>query len=285
MIAQCATTHDTLATDSADHSRDVKSATSRSDALNVKDRDYDETEEGFKDLLEKLSLPQEDILYFRDSLLYPTSHFGYLLDFLNAIPNEALLLDLCCGVGSLQIILSRKGYHNLLGLDLNKNWIKFAKKRAKMHKVEVSLLVGDAHHLPFRNSIFDVIVVHDASIYLNLRNLATEISRALRVGGLFWIDLYNKMYFISIGLLTGSYWRIIKKLGFHTWRISEATQILERSGLKICRIRALFEPLTHTFASGNRLSWLSKFLFLTMKSLGLARYFWRYMGIEAKKVE
>lgn len=51
----------------------------------MKDRNYHDAEEEFKKLLEKMSVPQEDIFYLTEDT---TSHFrlDWLLDFLNAIP-------------------------------------------------------------------------------------------------------------------------------------------------------------------------------------------------------
>jgi len=59
-------------------------------------------------------------------------------------------LDLGCGTGAKSIYLSKKGF-NVIGIDISKTAIKFAKRNAQKAKVKVRFITADATDLSFLN--------------------------------------------------------------------------------------------------------------------------------------
>ena len=68
------------------------------------------------------------------------------------------ILDLACGTGRHAIELSKRGYKNLVGVDLSESQIKRAKEKAHTEQVEIDFRVEDARNLPF-NSEFDLVIM------------------------------------------------------------------------------------------------------------------------------
>ncbi len=63
------------------------------------------------------------------------------------------ILDVGCGIGR-QVETLHHHQHAAFGLDLNKNWLKYAKRRT----LQLNLVCGDATRLPFKDHSFSVIL-------------------------------------------------------------------------------------------------------------------------------
>lgn len=68
------------------------------------------------------------------------------------------ILDIGCGTGRHTIELAKRGYKNIIGIDLSASQISRAKEKARAEKVEIDFRVADARNLPF-NSEFDLIIM------------------------------------------------------------------------------------------------------------------------------
>lgn len=81
------------------------------------------------------------------------------------------ILDVGCGIGR-QVETLQHQNQSAFGLDLNKNWLKYAKRRTP----QLNLVCGDAAHLPFKDHSFSIILFslalheQDAKIRSNLLN-------------------------------------------------------------------------------------------------------------------
>lgn len=106
----------------------------------------------------------------------------------------AALLDLCCGPGRHAVEFARKGLL-VTGVDFSGEYLKEAAARAKKKRVPLRLLRSDMRRLKFRNE-FDAAVNLFTSFGYFLKfsdDLKTlkGVSRSLRPGGLFLIDIIN----------------------------------------------------------------------------------------------
>jgi len=95
----------------------------------------------------------------------------------------AVALDLCCGTGDLSIELGELA--ETVGLDFCHPMLKIAAGKVQQAEHAITLVEGDALHVPMTDSSFDVV-----SIAFGLRNLESvdaglhEIFRLLKPGGL-----------------------------------------------------------------------------------------------------
>ena len=98
------------------------------------------------------------------------------------------ILDLGCGTGHLTSLLAL--FHNIIGLDLK--FFKIWKKRGGNY------IVGDARKLPFRNNSLDTILSISLLEHIDKwSNALIEISRVLKIGGIYVLQLPNLKYLIE----------------------------------------------------------------------------------------
>jgi SAM-dependent methyltransferase len=76
-----------------------------------------------------------------------------------AAHNQRLrILDIGCGTGRHAIELTKRGYTNIVGVDLSESQITRAKEKALAEKLHIDFRVADARNLPF-DSEFDLIIM------------------------------------------------------------------------------------------------------------------------------
>lgn len=95
--------------------------------------------------------------------------------------NKSLkILDAGCGPGAALIYLSQFG--EVTGVDISEEALRFAKKRGKVIKCDVSAL-------PFKDKTFDVVVCLDLLYHrlVNVKQAVSEITRVLKQGGIFLV--------------------------------------------------------------------------------------------------
>jgi ubiquinone/menaquinone biosynthesis C-methylase UbiE len=111
----------------------------------------------------------------------------------------ARVLDLCCGQGRHAVPLARIGYR-MIGLDRSAYLLALARQAAQKASVKIPLVRGDMRHLPWHEHF-------DASINLftsfgyfvaDEENEAVlrQVSRALKPGGMFLLDVCNRDYYL-----------------------------------------------------------------------------------------
>ena len=107
------------------------------------------------------------------------------------------LLNLGCSDGEYDLYLKRH-YKKIISLDINKNDLKIAKKINS----DISYILADVQHLPFKNSIFDEIVCVDVLEHSkNDASAAKEISRVLKKHSFFILTVPNKNYPITYDII------------------------------------------------------------------------------------
>lgn len=102
---------------------------------------------------------------------------------------ESIILDVGTGTGNLlKPILSQiKGKGRIVAIDYSEKMIFSAKRKFSEVKI-ISFIVTDAHLMPFKNSIFDVVICFGVFPHFDNKEMATkEISRILKRRGRLFI--------------------------------------------------------------------------------------------------
>ena len=109
--------------------------------------------------------------------------FQELFDQFDAEGRDAL--DYGCGRGYITVRLAEAGAKSVTGIDLSVAEIDDARQRAADHGVadRITFIVGDAHHSPFPDASFDLIVGAAILHHLDLETSLREVKRLLRPGG------------------------------------------------------------------------------------------------------
>jgi 2-polyprenyl-3-methyl-5-hydroxy-6-metoxy-1,4-benzoquinol methylase len=68
------------------------------------------------------------------------------------------ILDIGCGTGRHAIELTKRGYKNIVGVDLSESQISRAQEKAHAEHLEIDFRIADARNLPF-NSEFDLVIM------------------------------------------------------------------------------------------------------------------------------
>lgn len=119
------------------------------------------------------------------------------IDFLRkhvSIPENAKVLDLCCGCGRHAVQLKELGY-DVVGLDLSEELLELACSRASECNLDMNFIRCDMREIPYE-SYFDLIVNFFTSFgYFaddaENQRVFSAIAKALKPGGKFLIDYMN----------------------------------------------------------------------------------------------
>lgn len=96
------------------------------------------------------------------------------------------VLDYGCADGSFTVWLLQNGAEAVAGVDLSFSAISLAQKQAPS---SVAFIVGDAHHLPWPDGTFDIVVGRAILHHLDMPVAARELKRVTRPGGhLFFVE-------------------------------------------------------------------------------------------------
>lgn len=122
------------------------------------------------------------------------------IDKILELPSGSTILDVCCGYGRHLIPLARKGYC-VTGIDISSTVLQKTCSQAQNENLKVNVIQADMRCLPFA-SYFDaaILMFNSFGIFDEGDNRITlhAISRALRSGGLFLLDIPNRAYFETL---------------------------------------------------------------------------------------
>ncbi len=107
-------------------------------------------------------------------------------------PKGSLTLEIGCGDGKILRTALDNGW-DVVGLDLSLPAIRSALERTGAPGRGVCLQ-GDGEHLPFRESVFDIVIAVHIMAHLDTagrRRAAAEITRVIRPGGTFYFHDYG----------------------------------------------------------------------------------------------
>lgn len=112
---------------------------------------------------------------------------GRLLDWMEK-NNGGIILDVGAGVGYFIFEMIKKSPNTetqFVGLDVSKEHLKWlVYRRKKENRGNIFAVVGDAMHLPFKDSIYDIITCTEVLEHItDPEKVISEINMALKMGG------------------------------------------------------------------------------------------------------
>jgi SAM-dependent methyltransferase len=111
-----------------------------------------------------------------------------------AAAQDGLVLELGCGTGRITVPVARAGAR-VIGIDRSAPMLRRARQRLRRARLPATLLRGDIRHLPFRGRVkFDLVmapygILQSLIRERDLRDTLASVSRSVRRGGLFVMDL------------------------------------------------------------------------------------------------
>jgi 2-polyprenyl-6-hydroxyphenyl methylase/3-demethylubiquinone-9 3-methyltransferase len=112
----------------------------------------------------------------------------------NGCPQNAKVLDLGCGAGLVAEELAKQGYH-VTGVDPGDRTIAIAKAHAAEAGLNIDYRLGPGESLPASSSTCDAVYSLDVLEHVDdLNQVASEIARVLKPGGLFVFDTINRTF-------------------------------------------------------------------------------------------
>lgn len=105
-----------------------------------------------------------------------------LLDGLS-LPGGNHILEIGCGTGRTACYLAKSGYR-VTAIDLHRNMLDKAVRRARRERVDVRFVQADVAALPFPENHFDVVFVESVTIFTQWPSSLAEYRRVLKPAGL-----------------------------------------------------------------------------------------------------
>lgn len=142
---------------------------------------------------------------------------------------EQKILEIGCGVCSVDVALSDQGFRDVVSIDVRRTYLQASKELLGKNS-ELALVRADANLLPFRNQIFDLAAMLDLSYFkgINLDMCFHEISRLLKPKGAFIADFYE-----------GSERYDVKK---KYYLLGNVIQLARKYSLQIMRFLPIYHP-------------------------------------------
>ncbi len=112
---------------------------------------------------------------------------------------EFWILDVGCGTGRHLLELARRGYKNLVGVDLSENMLEKAREKAEKEALDIEFIQADARELEYSGEFDAVLVLCEGAFSLMETDemdykILQNISRALKGGGRFIMTNPNGLY-------------------------------------------------------------------------------------------
>ncbi len=142
---------------------------------------------------------------------------------------KGVLLDVACGPGLLvKEFAKRSKSFAVFGVDASSDAMRIARENCKGMK-NTSFIKANAYHLPFKDSIFDLVVCKDSLHHFNNSQKALkEMMRVVKMGGLIYIqDLRRDLpwYLLKTAIPPDT---VFKKLQFYSARASYTKQEIKK---------------------------------------------------------
>ena len=158
------------------------------------------------------------------------------------------LLDLCGGQGRHSIEFARRGYRHLTVADYTSFLLHIGRRDATAERLPVAFCRADARLTPFRSSSFDAVIMMANSFGYFVdeqddRRLLAEVSRVLKPGGRFLLDLFDTT-FIRDHFRTES-WHETTEDVLVCWKRELTDDVIRVRELVISKTRGLLRDRTY----------------------------------------
>lgn len=103
--------------------------------------------------------------------------------------NFGLVLDLGCGYGAVTEVISKK--FKTISVDIEHDRVKIAKMRS-----DSIVICADGVHVPFKDNMFDLIILNDILEHLNYTNqfkICNEANRVIKKDGKVMVTVPNRL--------------------------------------------------------------------------------------------
>lgn len=146
------------------------------------------------------------------------------------------ILDIACGTGALTLDLAKFG-HDVIGLDLDRNMLKYAKQKLQKYK-GIRLVQGDASQLLFEDFVFDAVTIcfamHDVPFEIGIKILK-ECKRVIKQNGKIIIIDYNEPKKHIVSSLVNQIARIYESPNYDNFVRIGLKKYLENAQLNLSR--------------------------------------------------
>ena len=172
--------------------------------------------------------------------------FGMIDCKLKACPND-LILDVGCGaLGRALVYFGQKGFR-IVGIDISVAAAAEAKRcLRRLHLPgSVDLVVGDAEYLPFREGLFDKVLVASMLSHLpsrrNVSNVLKQVRLCMKDSGVcflgWWLNLFSPFSFILVFANRANFFGKSERIQLLSFKGSREIQLMcERAGLSPARV-------------------------------------------------
>ena len=99
------------------------------------------------------------------------------------VTENSLLLDVASGTGEGTCFLEEEFKCHAVGIDISQVMVKRAKEKARKKNLNIDFKIGDAHHLPFKDNEFDVVIAECAVCAFDKERSIAEMIRVVTPGG------------------------------------------------------------------------------------------------------
>jgi|GEM_PF-777707 len=159
------------------------------------------------------------------------------------------LIDVGCGIGEF-IVRLKDRFHTLIGIDISRHEIEFAKKRVGSSQ-NIFFNCGELDSFHFPDEYFDVCLCLDVLEHVQSSpHLLQEINRILKRGGSLIVTVPNWYDIIVSKVLR------LNPLHIHTFTPWRWMAILRKAGFKIRSYRAVDFPIVHSEFLSKRIPFL-----------------------------
>ncbi|MFB6306184.1 MAG: bifunctional demethylmenaquinone methyltransferase/2-methoxy-6-polyprenyl-1,4-benzoquinol methylase UbiE, partial [Flavobacteriales bacterium] len=121
------------------------------------------------------------------------------------------VLDIATGTGDLAIEIAEKGVSEVKGIDISEGMLNIGRNKIAKKNVEnIELIKGDSENLPFKENIFDAIVVaFGVRNFDNIEKGLKEMNRVLKKGGGIYILEFSLPETFPLKQIFGFYFKKI----------------------------------------------------------------------------
>ena len=99
------------------------------------------------------------------------------------VTENSRLLDIASGTGEGTCFLVEEFKCHAVGIDISQVMVRRAKEKARKKNLNIDFKIGDAHHLPFEDNSFDVVIAECVVCALDKKIAIAEMIRVATPGG------------------------------------------------------------------------------------------------------